>query len=62
MGRQAEDRPREQETSMSIPFRAVLGLAALAVVAACAPRPEPVVFEPAPAVGQQAPYSGKFGK
>ena len=47
---------------MSTNLRAVLALAALAVVAACAPRPEPVTFEPAPTVMEPAPYGTKWGK
>lgn len=47
---------------MSTNLRAVLALAALAVVAACAPRPEPVTFEPAPMVMQPAAHGSKWGK
>ena len=47
---------------MPIPFRALLGVAALAIVAACSPRPEPMVFEPAPPVAQPAGHTSKWGK
>lgn len=47
---------------MSTNLRAGLALAALAVVAACAPRPEPVVYEPAPPVMEPAPHGAKWGK
>jgi len=47
---------------MSVQLRALMALGALAVVAACAPRAEPIVFEPAPAITSPAPIGSKFGK
>lgn len=47
---------------MSRITKAALGLFALAVVAACAPAPEPIYFDPAPGVTPDRPMSGKYGK
>ena len=48
---------------MSNTGKAFIGLFALAVVAACAPKQEEVIyFEPAPPVVHEQPYSGKYGK
>lgn len=47
---------------MSTHFKVAFGLLALAVVAACAPRPEPIVFEPAPPIHQHGGFGGKMAK
>ena len=43
-------------------LKLALGCLALAVVAACAPRSEPLVFEPAPPIQQPTGFGPKMGK
>ncbi len=47
---------------MSNSLRALAGLVALAVVAACAPRTPPATIEPAGTISGERSPTGKFGK